>query len=471
MLDLRILPNQPLIKFNHLLPVFNWHYPFHHPGDLIEDRCVPFLAPKDTEVRRRAIYIHVPFCETICNFCPFDRYRHKSPSEVDEYVNALFAEMDLKRNFLGRPRVDAIFVGGGTPSLLSPRQIELLGEAIARNFDLGCLKEFSFEVEVKSVSQDKLQAMRGIGVNRISFGAQTFSEKYRALLSLDASRKQIMDAAAMLNSIFSYTNVDLLYGMAGQDINELHDDLTAAVRLQTTTIDVYPLNNLSASPAMHRQIAEAGLDFLPATARIQFRIYIKQFFHDHGYAAINGYSYAMADEACHNAADPVQLSRKFLYHDILYGYHDDEIIGYGSSALSQIPGFNLYNFRNRQAYVREVLANTALPHRSFGPLTAPERGIVFFPYRGVLDKSTIAWDEVPVETLSALQATLKAGLVIDRGDRYELTEAGWLFYVNLMYYFMSRSGKLCLSDIIEQQKRKGRRCGNTDLTELVQPIM
>ena len=114
--------------------------------------------------------------------------------------------MELKRELIGEPRVDAIFVGGGTPSMLNPRQIESLGESIARNFDLHALKEFTFEVEVKSISGDGLHAMRDIGVNRVSFGAQTFSEKYRRLFSLDATCAQIEAAAELLNGFFPYTN-------------------------------------------------------------------------------------------------------------------------------------------------------------------------------------------------------------------------------------------------------------------------
>jgi anaerobilin synthase len=471
MLDLQVLPNQPLIKFNHQLPVSNWPYPFDRDEDLIEDRLVPYLTSNKAEVLRRAVYIHIPFCETICNFCPFRRDKYESDSEVEQYVSALVAEIDLKRNFLGRRNVDAIFVGGGTPSLLTPLQIRLLGETISRNFELGCLREFTFEVEAKSVSRDKLQAMRDIGVNRISFGAQTFSETYRALFSLDATRKQIVDAAALLNSMFPYTNVDLLYGMAGQDTDQLYGDLSAVVSLQTTTIDVYPINNLAASRSMHREIAQAGLDFLPATMRLQFRICLDQFFHERGYAPISGYSYAIADKVHCDSLAPVQQSPKFLYHDIFYGYHDDEIIGYGSSALSQIPGFNLYNFVSRRAYMSEVLANRALPHLSFGPIAAPERGIVFFPYRGALEKSRVPWDEVPDETLAALQEALDAGLTVDQGERYELTKVGWLFYVNLMYYLMPRPGKHWISNKIEQQQREGRKCGSTELTQLTELLM
>jgi coproporphyrinogen III oxidase-like Fe-S oxidoreductase len=465
MFPLQILREQPLIKFNQQLPMFNWHYPFNSEKDLNEDRLAPYLCPQKTTVRRRAVYIHIPFCETICNFCPFRHDLHRSDATIQRYLSALLDEIALKREFLGDVKVDAIFVGGGTPSLLSPQQIESLGETILRSFDLHGLQEFTFEVEVKSVSRDKLQAMHDIGVNRISFGAQTFSEKYRALFSLDATRSQITAAAEVLNSMFPYTNVDLLYGMAGQKLDELDDDVTAAMSLGTTTIDVYPINNLTAPRSMHSALTGAGLNALPEALRVQFRMHLERRFRELGYRPINGYGFSIAGDKCHDSADPVQHSPKFLYHDLVYGYEDDEIIGYGVSAISQMPGFNLYNFVSRQAYMSEVLTKRALPHQVFGPIAAPERGIVSFPFRGVLDKSRVAWERVPDETWFALEDALEAGLIADLEDRYVLTQVGWLFYVNLMYYFMPEVGKRRISNKIECE-RVSHACGDTDLTQL-----
>ena len=465
MFELRLLPDEALIKFDQLLPVANWSYPISRETELIEDRYRPYLVPADPAVLRRAIYIHIPFCQTICNFCPFHRDRYHSESEIPEYLSALFTEIELKRRYLGRPTVDAVFIGGGSPSLLSPSQIVSLGEIIHRNFDVADGAEFTFEIEVKSISREKSEAMRDIGVNRVSFGVQTFSEKYRALFSLDASETQIGDAAALLNSMFSYTNADLLYGFPGETHDQLRRDLEAVMRLETTTIDAYPINNFAAQRSMHQRIVQADLDYLPATTRLQFRIYLDQLMHEHNFAPISGYSYARADKV--GTQGVIQHSPKFRYHDLLYGYDSDEVIGYGASALSQVPRFNLYNFPSRQAYARELLINGALPHASFGPIAAAERGIVSFPYRGVLDKSKIAWSAVPDQTLTSLRETVSAGLAVDRGEEYQVTRLGWLFYVNLMYYLMPIVGKEWVSNKIEHQRLRGRTCGDPDLTKLI----
>jgi len=465
MFDLRILADQPLIKFNRQLPMFNWHYPFHCEDDRLADPCAPFKRVGRVDARRRAVYIHIPFCDTICNFCLFQKAKYQSDADIQHYLNALIAEFGLKRHFMGSYKVDAIFVGGGTPSVLSPEQIELLGKVIRQSFDLQNLKEFTFEVEVKSVTRDKLHALQSIGVNRVSFGAQTFSPKYRAIFSLDATVEQIQEAAKLINAMFAYTNVDILYGMAGQDEEELYNDADAALRLQTTTIDFYPLNNFAAPRPMHRAMRKSGLSYLPATTRIQYRRYLDKLLRSRGYAPINGYGYSVADRA--EDSTVVQHAPKFLYHDLIYGYQDDEIIGYGSSAISQMMGFNLLNTADRSRYVTQVLEDKALPHEAYGPIASPERGIVSFPFRGVLEKSRVSWARLPDETWIALQEAMDAGLVIERSDGYELSPVGWLFYVNLMYYFMPERGKKWITNQIERCQSDGRGCGDTDLSGLV----
>ena len=462
MFELELIPGAALMKFSHQLPISNWNYPFFSDADLAADPLAPYVAFDNAGAARRSVYIHIPFCETICNFCPFQRDKISAATDLDRYVEALAAEMEIRSRMLGRCRVDTIFVGGGTPSVLNPRHIARLGVAIERNFDLGGLQEFSFEVEAKSASWDRLVAMRDIGANRASFGAQTFSERYRALLSLHATRTQILETAERLNKLFPYTSVDVLYGMAGQTVDEMLDDLAAALDLHTTTIEIYPISNLVASRSMHRALAKAGLDFLPATVRVGLRLRAEEFFRERGYAPISGSSFAAVDDV-EQTPFLVHDRPKFLYHDIYYGHADDEVIGYGSSALSRIAGFSTVNACSTLTYTNEILNRKGLAHLTFGPLPSPERGVVQFPYRGSLEKSRVAWANVPTETLAALQSALAAALVVDRGDRYELTHSGWLSYVNLMYYFMPLPGKVWLSRKIESLQRQGRRCGTTEL--------
>ncbi|GET41308.1 coproporphyrinogen-III oxidase family protein [Microseira wollei] len=461
MFDLKLAPKDTRLIFNQQLPFFNWYYPFELEHELLPNPLLPFLTFEISPIKRFAVYIHIPFCETICSFCPFTRGRYNSEQDIQDYIDALFCEIQLKRNIIGQPKIDTVFIGGGTPSVLSPKQIEVLGHAIHTHFNTQELAEFTFELEVKSVTYEKLKAMQRIGVNRISFGAQTFTIRHRELFSLDATVCQIRNTAQMANEVFAYTNVDMIYGMAGQTPDDLYHDVNEALSLQTTTVDFYPLNNLAAQTRMYRMMRETGLQHLSATQRMQYRYNIDNYLRARGYSKINGYSYSRSDKSNQNL---IQHHPKFQYHDIVYGYQDDSVLGYGASALTQMPGYNIYNHPDRAEYISRIRRGM-LAWEAFGIDECFEKGIVTFPYRGVLNKSRIAWEYVHSETLVALEEAIRSGLVLDREKTYELTYDGWLYYVNLMYYLMPNKGKKWISNRIGLRIASGNECEHTVLDE------
>lgn len=171
-MELQLRPNDK-IKFNAQFPIYNFFFPSQiniDKGLNLSD--VLYMA--NVGVTSRALYFHFPFCETICSFCPFTRGIYKSENDIDRYVSAIIQEIELKSQLieLDNVPIEAIFFGGGTPSLLSPEQIKKVGKAIIDKFDLSKLREFSFEIEVKSLTLDKVLAMKSIGVTHPRFGLQ-----------------------------------------------------------------------------------------------------------------------------------------------------------------------------------------------------------------------------------------------------------------------------------------------------------
>src|SRR4051794_7991463 len=163
--------------------------------------------------KSRALYFHIPFCDTICNFCPFTRGKYTDRGVIDAYFESLLLEIRMKADLadLKKVPIRAIFFGGGTPSLLNPDQIHRIGELIHNAFDLSDLKEFSFEIEVKSITRARADAMRAIGVTHPRFGLQTFSPKWRDMFELTASLSQLYDATSLLKTIFPFQTFDILY--------------------------------------------------------------------------------------------------------------------------------------------------------------------------------------------------------------------------------------------------------------------
>lgn len=432
--------------FDRQLPVFNWYYPF--------DLALP-QRPNWREAygvfsqrQRLAVYVHVPFCDTICNFCPFSREQISGNSPLDAYVNALVAEFRLKRRIIGRPKVDAVSIGGGTPTVLSAAQLTRLCEEIQSNFEIDAQTEFTCEVEAKSVSQQKLEALSRTGANRFSIGIQTTAERHRALFDLTVSVDRIRDVVRMLNDSADYTNMDVIYAIPGQTPAELLEEVRVAQSFATTTIDFYPLNNLAAQPAMHRRARQRGSGLVSARQRADFRAAIDAEMEEAGYDAISGYSY------CRPLPNRRKRSR-FIYHDILYGYENDLVIGYGASAVTYMPGFNVYNEVNTGAYIKSWTDENPLQW-SVPNGSSAERGIVTFPYRGDLKKDEINWERVPEETRSRFDIAQRTGMILEGKDHYSLSRSGWLNYVNLMYFLMPLRGREALSHRIQSQISRGK---------------
>ena len=128
---MQLLSGKSLVKFDRQFPIYNFFFPSRGKARAEKSfaRVWEEAAP---HVRSRALYFHIPFCDTICNFCPFTRGRYSSRAVIDEYVAALLADIRLKADLadLKQVPVSAIFFGGGTPSLLDPEQIASIGEAI-----------------------------------------------------------------------------------------------------------------------------------------------------------------------------------------------------------------------------------------------------------------------------------------------------------------------------------------------------
>ena len=160
MKNLKFIENG-LIKFNYDFPIFNWFYPYNaeEPKEsnlkkLIKEKPIKifdYILEDSTDV---ALYFHIPFCQDICSFCPFTREILLDKNRLDNYVNALIREIELKKEYLDRKKVkvNSIFFGGGTPSILSEEQIIKLGTKINEAFNLSQLKEFSFEMNAKTIT-------------------------------------------------------------------------------------------------------------------------------------------------------------------------------------------------------------------------------------------------------------------------------------------------------------------------------
>jgi oxygen-independent coproporphyrinogen-3 oxidase len=225
------------------------------------------------------LYIHIPFCLSKCLYC--DLYSLTSISAVPDFLNTLFKEMEMYRNRFNP--FDTVYIGGGTPSLLSPQQLESILKRVRKNFDLISDPEITIETNPADLDQSFLESIREIGINRINIGVQSFDEKILNFLGRRHSVKQAISAVeASRKAGFHNIGLDLIYGVPEQDINSWLDTLKQAVAFSPEHISCYQLT-LEAKTHLGMR-CQAGEFSLPGE-ELQYEFFMKtsEFLEETGY--------------------------------------------------------------------------------------------------------------------------------------------------------------------------------------------
>jgi oxygen-independent coproporphyrinogen-3 oxidase len=314
------------------------------------------------------------------------------------------------------------------------------------------------ECEVKSVTLEKLKAWQDIGVTRTSFGVQTFHPRYRKLFNITSTVEQVRTVAHWTSERFATTNADMIFAIAGQTLDELLEDVDEARSLGTTTLDFYTLNNGVAQPRMHRAFADEGLPSLSAHTRLGYRMFLNEYMRSLGWLPHNSYSFIRRSEQAGPGRVVMQYEPVFLYQSIAYGYNEDTVDAYGAGAQGYYGTYLVGNIENREQYVARLLGESDLPwFAAYRNVPEANKGVVYLSYRGLLEKQRIDWSAVSTDVRNALDGAVQHGLVIEHEDRYELTEAGWLYAVNLMYLLMDEKYQAILSRNIARRNTQRDR--------------
>jgi len=184
------------------------------------------------------LYIHIPFCRSKCPYCHF--YSLADRAAVGPFLAALTREMaGYKDQF---PVIDTVYIGGGTPSLLTSREMETLFAALHDHFAIVPDGEKTVEVNPADGDGEWFSALRGLGVNRLHLGAQSFSDPYLTFLGRRHTVRDIYGAVDRIVAAgFDNFGLDLIYGLPGQSVEAWHRDIAAAVALQPAHISAYEL--------------------------------------------------------------------------------------------------------------------------------------------------------------------------------------------------------------------------------------
>lgn len=195
------------------------------------DRILPYA-----ECENLGLYVHIPFCKSICNFCPYCKVRY-SAELCDRYIDSLIREIHIVGSrYMKRKKVTGLYFGGGTPALAADR-IKGIVDALKEHFII--TEGIGLELHPDNVNAKVLQMLKDEGVTKISIGIQSFSDKYRTVLG----RKKI-DTAKMLSALssvpFETVSMDFIFALPGQTYDDLKSDIDTAFSLGANHVAIYP---------------------------------------------------------------------------------------------------------------------------------------------------------------------------------------------------------------------------------------
>jgi oxygen-independent coproporphyrinogen-3 oxidase len=277
------------------------------------------------------LYLHVPFCASSCDFCSFYQEQPKR-GEIDRYLGAIEREMALHPPGL----VETAFWGGGTPGLLPAEDLLRLGRVMTAA--AGRPSEWTVELAPSSVRADKLAALREIGVTRVSMGVQSFDDATLDALGRRHSPKQIMEAWGLIAAAgFKSRNLDLIFGIPGQDELRWQEDLRRVIALKPDHLSTYCLT-FEEDTAMFVKLSQGKVKI---DRELEARLYrgTWEYLEANGYAQYETSNFARPGHACrHN----------------LITWEMGSWIGYGPSASSQWGARRWTNPANLDQWIQGV---------------------------------------------------------------------------------------------------------------------
>lgn len=280
------------------------------------------------------LYIHIPFCISKCNYCDFYSIAGADEEKKDRYVSALVKHMQEYKIQTKNNIVSSVYIGGGTPSLLTDEQIKTIIKAVKKNFRLSSRCEISMEVNPGTVDAKKLKLLNKLGINRLSIGAQSFDD---GELSICGRRHSAGDIYSCIDDArtagFDNISLDLIYGLPGQTNEKMFDSLETAVKLNADHISLYGLKIEEGTPFWYSR-HELGLPDEDTECEMYFSAieYLKHA----GYRQYEISNFAKRHKACK--------------HNLKY-WNCDEYIGFGPAAHSYFGGKRFSFKRDINLYI------------------------------------------------------------------------------------------------------------------------
>lgn len=328
--------------------------------EFTEQSYIAYLEQRTTDASRNpplSIYVHVPFCESLCYFCACNKIITKEHGRTTEYLRYLAKEMALVAARIGPDRrLAQLHFGGGTPTFLSPAELRELMAMLRSHFNFLPDAELGIEIDPRTVSDDTMAVLAELGFNRTSFGVQDFDPAVQQAVNRIQPFEMVEKAVtASRKSGFESINADLIYGLPKQSLESFNRTLDRVIELSPERIALYNYAHLPSRFRAQRLIVEADLP--SAEARLQIFLMSVRRLLDAGYIYIGLDHFAKPDDELNKARLDKSLHRNFQ------GYTtraDCDLIGFGVSAIGKVGHSYSQSVRTVKAYY-EYLDADQLP--------------------------------------------------------------------------------------------------------------
>jgi oxygen-independent coproporphyrinogen-3 oxidase len=375
------------------------------------------------------LYVHVPFCSSICGYCNFNRGLIDDAQRA-RYVVALEAEIRraaVRSTPVARLQADTIFFGGGTPSLLEPDEIARLIDACRAAFDLSAGPEITLETNPETSTRERMERFRAAGVNRISFGVQSFRdeelERLGRVHTADRARAAVREARA---AGFDNISLDLMLWLPQQAVAEWQESVEALIALGVEHASMYMLELYPNAP-LKEEMARAGWSLAPDEDAAAMYLWALERLDAAGYR-----QYEIS-----NVAKPGRESR----HNLKY-WTDGEWLGFGCGAHSTRAGVRWKNVAGTEEYIERITqgARATVDER----VLSPEEALGDALFTGLrltqgIDAAGIG-RRYGVDVIERygreIQPFVREGWMVIEGTRWRLTRDGMLVANEIMSVFV-----------------------------------
>lgn len=301
-----------------------------------------------------SLYIHLPFCESLCTYCGCNKKITTNHSVEDDYVTALIQEWQLYLTLLSEtPILSELHLGGGTPTFFSPENLERLLSAIFKSCVVPDQHEFSFEGHPNNTTKAHLQTLYDLGFTRLSLGVQDNNPEVQRVINRIQPIENVRNVTEIARNIgYTSVNYDLIYGLPLQSTESIASTILQTVQLKPDRIAFYSYAHVPWTSRGQRLFDEHDLP----TADEKLRLYQigKEIFLDHGYHNIGMDHFALPSDTLHKASLSGHLHRNFM------GYttqHTNILIGLGVSSISSTSRSFSQNVKTIHEYYNHIKRN------------------------------------------------------------------------------------------------------------------